>query len=58
MPLFLMIGIDGHSQVIAVYLTCTETAAALTHVVSIFISFASFSIIYKKKLTITTKVVQ
>ncbi|KAK2138731.1 hypothetical protein NP493_7241g00000 [Ridgeia piscesae] len=33
MPLFLMIGIDGdgHSQVVAVYLTCTETAAALTH---------------------------
>ncbi|KAK2139111.1 hypothetical protein LSH36_2021g00000 [Paralvinella palmiformis] len=33
MPLFPMIGIDGHSQVIAVYLTCTETAAALTHVI-------------------------
>ena len=37
MPLFLMLGIDGngHSQVISVYLTSTETAAALTHMLEV-----------------------
>ena len=36
MPLFLMLGIDGngHSQVVAVYLTSAETAAALTHMLA------------------------
>ena len=40
MPLFLMIGIDGdgHSQVVAVYLTCTETAAALTRMLEVYLS--------------------
>ncbi|KAI0223316.1 hypothetical protein LSAT2_025470 [Lamellibrachia satsuma] len=38
MPLFLMLGIDGngHSQVVAVYLTSAETAAALTHMLEAF----------------------
>ena len=43
MPLFLMLGIDnplftdgnGHSQVVADYLTSEETAAALTHMLEV-----------------------
>ena len=40
MSLFLMFGIDGngHSQVVAIYLTCTETAAALTHMLEVCLS--------------------
>ena len=40
MPLFLMIGIDGngHSQVIAVYMTCNETTTALTHMLEVCLS--------------------
>ena len=37
MPLYLMLGIDGngHSQVVAMYLTTSETAADLAHMLEV-----------------------
>ena len=37
MPLFIMLGVDGngHSQVVAVYLTTTETASTLSRMLEV-----------------------
>ena len=44
MPLYLLIGIDGngHSQVFALYLTTTETAAALSRMQEVHVLLVTF----------------